>query len=378
VAGEDTSVRAGESKPVPGMTHEPSAELKAAPGVTHELPVEVKTAPGVTHEPQGDIDTKPTSHDGHRSGSTVSHGTKSAPHADAGAPSAASQGPEHWLSDLEHSLNPEEKAKLAKMKSGKTPQQVRDMLGGDLDAARERVRKELRVDQGRAALAVQSKERIAEMREKIADRGLMDDPEIRAIVDGTTVKDPSERMPALRDKLVAKLLRTAAEHANPSAEVFDSVEIYEKLPEANRADWHVKNPDKVGGGLTERTDGLYIRRGEIDMMVVERQPGGKARIIAREEIKTGVVDTHSKALAQLDDQTALLGDGAAGRKVVRLEMLGRDITAELDLRSDASAQKSTRGPAGKRFDESLGVSAGDLERMCKELLAEAMATGKRP
>ena len=30
----------------------------------------------------------------------------------------------------------------------------------------------------------------------------------------------------------------------------------------------------------------YMQRGEIDMMVVERQIGGKAKVIAREEIKT--------------------------------------------------------------------------------------------
>ena len=29
-----------------------------------------------------------------------------------------------------------------------------------------------------------------------------------------------------------------------------------------------------------------MQRGEIDMMVVERQIGGKAKVIAREEIKT--------------------------------------------------------------------------------------------
>ena len=120
-----------------------------------------------------------------------------------------------------------------------------------------------------------------------------------------------------------------------------------------------------------------MQRGEIDMMVVERQIGGKAKVIAREEIKTGVGDTHARALRQLDDQSGLLRDAASGRKSIRLEVGGRDIAGEIDLGSDATAKKSTRGPAGKKFDESLGVSAPDLERMCKDLLAESAAARKQ-
>lgn len=49
---------------------------------------------------------------------------------------------------------------------------------------------------------------------------------------------------------------------------------------------------------------------------------------------------------------------------------------EIDLASDAAASKSTRGPAGKSFDKSLGVSASDLEALCKDLLAAELAAGK--
>jgi hypothetical protein len=118
-----------------------------------------------------------------------------------------------------------------------------------------------------------------------------------------------------------------------------------------------------------------MQRGEIDMMVVERQSSGKAKVIAREEIKTGAHDTNADARAQLDEQTGLLHDGAAGKKAIRIEVGDRDITGEIDLASDAAASKSTRGPAGKIFDKSLGVSATDLEALCKDLLAKGMAAG---
>jgi hypothetical protein len=119
-----------------------------------------------------------------------------------------------------------------------------------------------------------------------------------------------------------------------------------------------------------------MQRGEIDMMVVERQPNGKAKVIAREEIKTGARDTNADARGQIDDQTELLRDAAAGKKTIRLEAEGGDITGEIDLASDATASKSTRGPAGKGFDKSLGVSATDLEAMCKDLLDRTVAASK--
>lgn len=201
-------------------------------------------------------------------------------------------------------------------------------------------------------------------------------PTFRVVVEGATAKKSSERLPMLRDRLVAKILRAEAERAHPDAEVLDGIKVYEKLPEADIAEWEARNPGGTRDGLTERADGLYIQRGEIDVMVIERQPGGKAKVTAREEVKTGARDTNADARGQLDDQTRLLRDAAAGKRIVRLEARNRDITSEINLESDATATKSTRGPAGKGFDNSLGISASDLEALCKELLAKAATAEK--
>jgi hypothetical protein len=128
---------------------------------------------------------------------------------------------------------------------------------------------------------------------------LMNDPDIGDIVAGRTVKNSNARLPMLRDKLVAKILQVEAAHAHPGAEVLESVKIYEKLPEATREQWNANHPGKEPSGIVERDDGLYKQRGEIDMIVVQRQVLGKAKIIAREEIKTGVLDTNADARAQL-------------------------------------------------------------------------------
>ena len=241
--------------------------------------------------------------------------------------------------------------------------------------ARERVRAEVRLEQDRAAVAVQSKERVADLRQQIADHGLMNDPEIRAIVAGTTAKNRSDRLSMLRDKLVAKILRAETEHSHPGAKVIDGVKIYEKLPEASVEEWRAKNPGEPTSGLVRRDGVLYMQRGEIDIMVVERQTSSKAKVITREEVKTGGRDSNSAARGQLNEQTGLLRDAAAGQKMIRLEVGNRDITGEIDLGSDATATKFTRGPAGKGFDKSLGVSASDLEVMCKDLLAKSADPG---
>ena len=345
----------GESAPE-SVPHPESSAKSSEHGATTGHPTPA-------HGTGAEAETKTPTHGGTAGGGTTH-------------PSASLADPERWLANLESSLGPEEKAKLAKMTAGKTAQEARDMLGGDLDAARERVRTAVRLDQERAAVAAQSKERVADLRKQIADRGLMNDPEIRDIVAGKTAKNPNARLAMLRDKLVAKILRSEAEHAHPGTEVLDGVKVYEKLPEANLDEWGAKNPGKKRDGLTDRTDGLYMQRSEIDMMVVEQQQSGKAKVIAREEVKTGVRDTNADARAQLDDQTSLLRDAAAGKKTIRLEVGGRDITGDIDLASDAMASKSTRGPAGKGFEKSLGVSASDLEALCKDLLGKPATTGE--
>jgi len=284
--------------------------------------------------------------------------------------------PAAWLAKLEEGLAPDEVAKLNKMKYGKTPVEQRSMFDGDLEAARAKVRAEVRAEQEVAATKAQSKVRVQELKQEIADKGLMRDPEIRAIVDDAS-KKPKDKVSALRDKLMAKILKAEAQAMRPNAEVIDSMKIYEKLPEETLAEWKTKHPGRKIDGLIERDDGLYMQRAEVDMMLVERNPdGARSKILSREEIKTGVLDTDAKAQSQLNVQSELFKDGASGAKKLRLEVGGRDIADELDLASDAFASKSSRGPALKGFDNSLGVTATDLENLSKELLKSTPAPVK--
>ncbi len=284
--------------------------------------------------------------------------------------------PAEWLAKLEHGLSPDEIAKLDKMKAGKSLAEQRAMFDGDLETSREKVRATTRLGQEAAALKAQSKVRVEELKRAIADRGLMREPEIIALMEDVS-KKPKDKLPTLRDKLMAKILKVEVQAANPNTVVFDGVKLYEKLPEASIADWKTKHPGQKTDGLIEREQGLYMQRGELDIMVVERDPGGaRGKIRSREEIKTGVVDTDAKAKSQLTAQSDLFKDAASGAKNIRLEVGGRDIADEIDLASDAFASKSSRGPAGKGFDNSLGVTASDLEALCKDLLKSSPAPEK--
>ena len=129
---------------------------------------------------------------------------------------------------------------------------------------------------------------------------LMNDPEIRALL--ASGKGQRDTMVDVRDKVMVKVLKAEAEAAYPDAEVLNGVKIYEKQMESTIGEWRAnhRNPDgslPVNPGLRGFSDGLYLERGEIDVMVVARpEAGTKARILHREEIKTGTGDTHARAI----------------------------------------------------------------------------------
>lgn len=282
--------------------------------------------------------------------------------------------PEEWLARVAEGLTPEEKVKFEKMAKGKTAEELRRSLGGDgndVEVARAKVRKAVGEERDAVVLRARSQERMAELKQKIADLDLMNDPEVRAILEGPgALKD---RLPKLRDKVMAKVLKAEAQAAHPTGEVLESVKIYEKQAEKSIEEWRNNHPKPDGSppsirGLVTRDGALYLQRGEMDIMIIERSAaGGKAKIVEREEIKTGIDDTPADAAAQLKEQDALLSAGAQGQTEIRLESRSKNITAEIDLASDASAIKKSRGPSNRKFDRSLEITAVDLENLIKAL-----------
>lgn len=288
---------------------------------------------------------------------------------------------DRWLLDLQRSLNPTELAKLEQMTVRNTPQEVHDRYGGDKDVAALRIRVEVEKAQGAAGIRAASATRMAELKLRIADNALMRDPDIVKIIDALPEQGRSVTVAALRDAVMSKILAgeavARARATDPSAEVLTGIKIYQRQSEQSVNEWLTNNPGRAPDGLTLRVDGLYMQRGEIDVLVVVRESGGKWRIVSREEIKTGNRDTNADAARQVEQTGSLLAQDATGG--IRLELGGKDITSEINMASDAAAHKATRGPSDKQFDESLGITAGDLERLVKSLIVEnatPLATGK--
>ncbi|ATB29759.1 hypothetical protein [Melittangium boletus] len=148
-----------------------------------------------------------------------------------------------------------------------------------------------------------------------------------------------------------------------------------------RADFAAKNDGKVFEGAFPKYGKVYIKVGEIDLLLVEEQPSGKARIRYREEVKSGAGDTPGKAQKQLDEVGRLFEKAAAGDETIRFELPdGVDITKQLDLASDAAALKKHRGPVPvgdpknqKRYNESLGLTESDLKNLATKLFEEWQA-----
>ena len=280
---------------------------------------------------------------------------------------------DRWLLEVQRGLDPAELAKFELMTSKNTPQEVHDRYSGDKDLAISKVKAEVAETQRGADIRAASAERMAELRLRIADNKLMADPDVVAIVDALPTQGRGTTISKLRDAVMAKILAgealAKAQATEPNAEVLTGIKVYEKQAEGSIAEWLGNNAGKTADGLTMRGAELYMQRSEIDVMVIVREPGGKARVTHREEIKTGTRDTHADAEGQLDAIGNQLALGSSGK--IRLELNGKDITAEIDMSTDAAATKATRGPADKKFDESLGITARDLERLVKSLLTEA-------
>ncbi|MEO8841912.1 MAG: hypothetical protein ABI704_10105 [Kofleriaceae bacterium] len=135
--------------------------------------------------------------------------------------------------------------------------------------------------------------------------------------------------------------------------------------------------EKQGMTLRERDGAMrvYLDKTDVDLMVVEPGPAGK-RIRRLAQEKAGAKDTPAAAKSQNEQALHAIEGARSGGKHVRLEAGGVDITKTLDLSTAATADKVSVGPAGKGFDESLEVTASDLERLMKDLVTESKKGGK--
>ena len=186
-----------------------------------------------------------------------------------------------------------------------------------------------------------------------------------------TKKQTLRAVEKIRSKLIIDVAAAEAQARYPGSRVHKDVEIWVEQREMTSVEFKINHPDHQGVPMvlpTPKGDRVHILSTDIDLLVVQPQKNGKARIVHREEIKSGLKDKPAKAQRQLDKGLRRLKEAANKEINVRLIENGSDITDTIDLRSAYRSSGVIRGPAGKGFEENLGISARDLESLVKELV----------
>jgi hypothetical protein len=181
----------------------------------------------------------------------------------------------------------------------------------------------------------------------------------------------------LRSHVMTSYMQAQLAMKRPGPRVRKDVQVWQEQPGdyASRADYMAKHPKKFaksqpGVKLESTPDGkrIYLEITDIDLMVTMNQPSGKAKILHNEEVKTSHGDSPDKARDQINDGYKAINEAAAGGRKVILREGGKDITGEIDLTSMSRATSHTRGPANKRFEESLEISTTDLDTLIRRLM----------
>jgi hypothetical protein len=292
-----------------------------------------------------------------------------------------------WVTEVAMSMTPEERAKWKQMQGKRSPEKVRAEYGGDIEKARAQVKKavasELGIKTASRATADTSAARIAEIRRFVEDKGLMKDPRVKKILDALGDGKDSRKIATaakdLRSLVITEIVGNDVQAENKSTKVMREVQVWIEQDEATIVDYktaHSQEFKKSNPGLKEIGGKVYREMTDMDLVVAAPGPdGGPATVLRREEIKTGS-ESASKAKAQLTDLNSDIRKALSNNKQVKLFKDGDDITSQIDVASIPRSPAETRGPEGRGFDRSLGITLDDLDKLVTELLQHAHAMRK--
>jgi hypothetical protein len=257
-----------------------------------------------------------------------------------------------------------ERAAYEKIKGARTDAEVEQTFNDDPDSALKAIRARAAQTSKDERLTVQSKEKAEKIEAFVKEKKILN---TKAAVDiiSELPESPSnseilEAARQLRTVVVGQMEVERNQAKFPDAEILTEVKVWqERLP----------GDDAVSGGLTQRNGVTYRDITDIDLLAVTPGPNGK-KIIRFEQQKAGQKDTNADASGQNEKAIQAIAAARAGKRRLILEANKRDITQTLDLASADHAEKVTVGPAGKNFDESLEVTASDLERLMKKIVSE--------
>jgi hypothetical protein len=188
----------------------------------------------------------------------------------------------------------------------------------------------------------------------------------------------------LRGKIALELARQEAARTFPSEKGYQSytdVLLAEEVPGySTRAQWVADNPGKNPNSVYELNGKLWRPLTDVDLMVVKSPPkGGPDEIVHMEQIKSGKRDSPAQATQQIGTTLEAFKRIHDGDSTVQVHLnRGTDITGKFDAGSASSAEALTRGPEGKKFDKSLGLTAEQINALIDQILGEKGSTGGSP
>ena len=292
---------------------------------------------------------------------------------------------------------------------GKRPaKKVHEQFKGDVEAARKLVvdaaARDAAAAKAAAKAAADSVIKTEELRQWVVDSGVMTHEGPRTILEKLRAQiasgaDQDMKQQAfrtahqkLRTYLISqRLLRMTLPMKfpkNPKIRIRPEIQVWqEQIPPAGEPPYtsaanykarraaEIKKSDK-GVKLIDTADGqrIFLEITDLDFLVTEHNGGnGKDRMIHAEEVKAGGGETHDGARKQQDAAFDAVSEAArGGRKVMLLEGskgAWKDVTGDFDLSSLERKNMKTRGPEGRGFDESLGMSPDDLDAMVANLIS---------
>ncbi len=348
--GSDGKVHYIVSDPMSGSTSKlPAETFDMIPPQSLTLPSEGRPEPGAS--PHGPVNEHEET-------------------ASRGDTVAGSEDPKKFVADLRAKLGSDvEHAKLDVMLRGRTEEEFMAAFKEDPARALAAIKKSAGANEAAQKLDEASTARRDAIETFVTDNKVMSRQEIQ---DFAGQGLPHQELVAkVRDRVMSIFLADEArKQLGPNQDVVRDTLLLQKTQEKTAVEWRANHPGE-DAKFQRRGADLFIEVGDIDMMIVARDPADPSKpatIEKRKEIKTGDNDMQSEAEKQLENQKRALADDPARLRFE--DRKGADITGQLDPASGASSQQATVGPARKdqAFNESLGITSAHLDELISKLV----------
>lgn len=284
---------------------------------------------------------------------------------------------EAWLRGLRDRLVPEAQATMDDLR-GDRPDPVEFRAWLEQRGDPERFLRGLagRTPERAATRAAAAGERVAGLVRRLQGAGFFERPDVR---DRVRSADHEWLRGAIAEAVGAGHARERYP-ADRGYEVLAGIHLVEDTGFTSLREWRAANPDRPEGEVYLSHGRVWVRRGELDVLVLRLREDGMREVVEMEEIKSGARDSPTGAREQVERAQGLMASVGPANPALRIHDRHRDITAGIDTTTAAGLDKAvTRGPVRggdpsrhrgqASFDRSLGASTDELDGLVREIIA---------